>query len=68
MNRFVNGIEDGQQKGVYAKSLLSIASEIGLPIWLVQVRHAATHGDLPTLNILRRCCVQVNIIINRNRK
>ncbi|KAI9309347.1 Las1-like-domain-containing protein [Cunninghamella echinulata] len=56
--RFINGIEDSRQKGYYAKSLLSIADEIGLPIWLVQVRHAATHGDLPTLYMLRRGCIQ----------
>jgi ribosomal biogenesis protein LAS1 len=45
----VNGLVDSLQAGTHARSLLSIASQIGLPAWLIELRHAATHEDLPSL-------------------
>ncbi|KAI9512323.1 Las1-domain-containing protein, partial [Russula earlei] len=51
--RLVNGLVDPLQAGTYARSILSIASQIGLPAWLVELRHAATHEDLPSLELLR---------------
>lgn len=54
--RFVNGMVDMEQKGVYARSVQSIAEEIGLPDWLVDVRHEATHASLPSLEVLRVGC------------
>lgn len=51
--RLVNGLVDPLQSGTYARSILSIASQIGLPAWLVELRHAATHEDLPSLELLR---------------
>ncbi|KAH7104697.1 Las1-domain-containing protein [Auriculariales sp. MPI-PUGE-AT-0066] len=53
MVRFVNGLVDARQYGVYARSIAAIASEIDLPSWFVEIRHAATHEDLPSLEILR---------------
>ncbi|KZV95642.1 Las1-domain-containing protein [Exidia glandulosa HHB12029] len=51
--RFVNGMVDPLQFGAYARSIAGIAAQIGLPAWLVELRHAATHEDLPSLDILR---------------
>ncbi|THV06102.1 Las1-domain-containing protein [Dendrothele bispora CBS 962.96] len=51
--RLVNGLVDPLQFGVYARSIASIASQLGLPSWLVELRHAATHEDLPSLELLR---------------
>ena len=51
--RFVNGMVDMEQKGAYARSVQSIADEIGLPDWLVDLRHEATHASLPSLEVLR---------------
>ncbi|KAH8835853.1 Las1-like-domain-containing protein [Flagelloscypha sp. PMI_526] len=56
--RLVNGFVDPLQSGVYARSIASIASQIGLPAWLVEVRHAATHEDLPSLELLREAARQ----------
>ena len=50
--RFVNGMVDMEQKGAYARSVQSIADEIGLPDWLVDLRHEATHANLPSLEVL----------------
>ena len=57
--RFVNGMVDARQHGVYARSIAAIASEIGLPGWFVELRHAATHEDLPSLEILREASREV---------
>ncbi|KAI0252650.1 Las1-like-domain-containing protein [Lactifluus subvellereus] len=51
--RLVNGLVDPLQMGTYARSIQSIATQIGLPTWLVELRHAATHEDLPSLELLR---------------
>ncbi|KAG6891404.1 hypothetical protein C0992_007628 [Termitomyces sp. T32_za158] len=51
--RLVNGLVDPLQLGVYARSIASIANQLGLPPWLVELRHAATHEDLPSLDLLR---------------
>ncbi|KAL5518691.1 LAS1 [Sanghuangporus vaninii] len=51
--RLVNGLVDPLQLGTYARSIASIAAQIGLPLWLVELRHAATHEDLPSLELLR---------------
>ncbi|KAF8512478.1 Las1-like-domain-containing protein [Gautieria morchelliformis] len=51
--RLVNGLVDPLQHGVYARSIASIAAQIGLPLWLVELRHASTHEELPSLELLR---------------
>ncbi|KAF7798634.1 hypothetical protein EIP86_009857 [Pleurotus ostreatoroseus] len=51
--RFVNGFVDPLQLGAYARSIASIAAQLQLPAWLVELRHAATHEDLPSLEVLR---------------
>ncbi|KAG1908488.1 Las1-like-domain-containing protein [Suillus fuscotomentosus] len=51
--RMVNGLVDPLQAGAYARSIASIAAQLGLPSWLVELRHSATHEDLPSLEVLR---------------
>jgi ribosomal biogenesis protein LAS1 len=58
--RLVNGLVDPLQSGVYARSIASIAAQLGLPGWLVEVRHAATHEELPSLEVLREAAHEVS--------
>jgi len=59
--RLVNGLVDPLQAGTYARSILSIAAQIGFPAWLVELRHAATHEDLPSLELLRDGAKEVRV-------
>lgn len=61
--RLVNGLVDPLQLGAYARSIASIANQLGLPAWLVELRHAATHEDLPSLEVLREAAQQVGILV-----
>ncbi|KIY46766.1 Las1-domain-containing protein, partial [Fistulina hepatica ATCC 64428] len=56
--RLVNGLVDPLQSGAYARPIASIAAQLGLPSYLVELRHAATHEDLPSLEILREAATQ----------
>lgn len=60
--RLVNGLVDPLQLGAYARSITSLAQQLGLPPWLVELRHAATHEDLPSLEVLREGARQVGNI------
>ena len=60
--RFVNGLVDPLQFGAYARAIASIAAQLGLPSWLVELRHAATHDDLPSLELLREAANEVREI------
>ncbi|KAG8998110.1 rRNA-processing protein las1 [Tulasnella sp. JGI-2019a] len=51
--RLVNNLVDPLQQGAFARSITAIASQIGLPAWFVELRHQATHEDLPSLAVLR---------------
>ncbi|KXZ45664.1 hypothetical protein GPECTOR_52g62 [Gonium pectorale] len=51
--RLVNGISDSQQKGRVASSVAVLSDAAGLPRALVDVRHEATHNELPSLPLLR---------------
>ncbi len=51
--RFINGMADPLQTGPYARSISMIVQCLGIPIELVQLRHQATHEDLPSLPVLR---------------
>lgn len=51
--RFVNSIVDSYQTGGFAQSIAVIAQRIGLPLWFVELRHAATHEELPSLAVCR---------------
>jgi hypothetical protein len=51
--RTINGFVDQSQQGYYADSVLAIAKRIGLPEWVVDLRHDSTHNQLPSLSVLR---------------
>lgn len=53
--RVVNGFTDSGQGGAYARSVYEVASRIGLPRPLVDLRHESSHGALPSLSLLRFC-------------
>ena len=57
--RLVNGLVDPLQVGTYARPIAAIAQQLGIPLWLVELRHAATHEDLPSLGLLREAARQV---------
>lgn len=50
---------DPVQQGYYARSIGSIAHQLGLPQAFVELRHAATHENLPSLTVLRDACQRV---------
>jgi ribosomal biogenesis protein LAS1 len=56
---FVNGLVDPAQQGPFARSIAAIAAQIGLPLWFVELRHASTHEDLPSLQVLRDAAQKV---------
>lgn len=58
--RFVNGVVDEQQTGMFAESVATLAARIGLPVWLVEIRHAATHQECPSTETLRMATVEVS--------
>lgn len=51
--RCVNGLVDGSQKGAYALAVSTLAQRIGIPLWVVDLRHESTHNQLPSLPVLR---------------
>ncbi|KAM0789739.1 hypothetical protein ACM66B_006594 [Microbotryomycetes sp. NB124-2] len=56
--RFVNSLIDPLQTTYYARSMATLATQIGLPLWFVELRHAATHEHLPTLVVLQDAAKQ----------
>ncbi|KAI1763035.1 Las1-domain-containing protein [Hypoxylon sp. FL1150] len=52
-SRFVTGLLDSQQDKQRKMSMYSIAKTIGLPATFVELRHQATHEQLPSLSKLR---------------
>ncbi|KAE8271864.1 hypothetical protein A4X09_0g482 [Tilletia walkeri] len=51
--RFVNSLVDSYQTGMFAAPVKTIAMQVQLPLWLVELRHAGTHDELPSLESLR---------------
>ncbi|KAF9021510.1 Las1-domain-containing protein [Hymenopellis radicata] len=64
--RLVNGLVDPLQSGAYARSIASISDQLGLPLWLVELRHAATHEDLPSLELLQEGARQSMVWLFQN--
>ncbi|KAI9678607.1 MAG: rRNA-processing protein las1 [Caeruleum heppii] len=50
---FVTRTLDASQPGGYTRTMFAVAREIGLPESFVELRHDATHDELPGLNTLR---------------
>eukprot|EP00904_Undaria_pinnatifida_P007944 jgi/Undpi1/427/HiC_scaffold_1.g00423.m1 len=51
--RAINGLTGHEQKTGHAIPVSSLAREIGIPTWLVDIRHEAAHKQLPGIVILR---------------
>ena len=52
--RCINGFADlFQQQRSVATSIANLCREIGIPSYIVTIRHEATHNQLPSLGILR---------------
>eukprot|EP01118_Nematostelium_gracile_P002813 TRINITY_DN1314_c0_g1_i1.p1 TRINITY_DN1314_c0_g1~~TRINITY_DN1314_c0_g1_i1.p1 ORF type:complete len:521 (+),score=84.12 TRINITY_DN1314_c0_g1_i1:40-1563(+) len=64
--RFVNGIVDKGQKGAFAVSITQLADRIGLPRFFVDLRHEATHNQLPSMVVLRAARNQALEWLNSN--
>lgn len=58
ISRFVTGLLDSQQESKYKVSMYTQAQKIGLPALFVDIRHEATHGDMPRLTNLRSAAVR----------
>ncbi|KAF0754340.1 hypothetical protein AaE_005372 [Aphanomyces astaci] len=54
--RCVNGLVDASQRGAYAQAVSSLALRIGIPLWIVDIRHEAAHTKLPSLPTLQLAC------------
>lgn len=53
MVRLVNGIVDAAQRQESVGSILDMSKKLDWPTWFVDLRHDATHRDLPSLPLLR---------------
>lgn len=51
--RFVNLFTERNQQKAYALPVHVLASRMGVPAWIVDLRHEATHDSLPSLTELR---------------
>lgn len=61
--RFVNSLVDPLQTGQYARPIAMIAAELGIPGWLVELRHAGTHEGLPSVEVLREGAEEVSLYV-----
>lgn len=52
--RFVNFITEPFQTNSHAKTVKAIANQIGIPDWIVNLRHSATHFNLPSVEVLEK--------------
>lgn len=50
--RFVNFITEPYQKSLMSRAIKSIGNEIGLPDWIVNMRHNSTHYNMPSIEVL----------------
>jgi hypothetical protein len=52
--RCINGFADAiQQQRAMAASVANLCGYLGIPTWLVDVRHEASHNALPSVEVLR---------------
>ncbi|PVD28310.1 hypothetical protein C0Q70_10897 [Pomacea canaliculata] len=54
--RFVNHVTEKGQDKSYAQPVHKVALDFGIPTWIVRLRHDATHGSLPSLDLLLAGC------------
>ena len=51
LSRLVNGVADSQQRGRAASSVAILSAAAGLPRCIVDLRHDASHHELPSLQV-----------------
>jgi len=52
--RAINGLADAmQQQRIAAQSVAASCAKLGIPSWVVDIRHEATHNQMPNLSVLR---------------
>ncbi|VDO62181.1 unnamed protein product [Onchocerca flexuosa] len=56
-NLFVNYVNEICQSNYEFKSIASAVSDVGIPQWVVDIRHGATHSHLPSLENLRQAAM-----------
>lgn len=59
VTRFINSLADTAQTGQYAASIADLMRKLSVARWLVDIRHEAAHGALPSLPTLRLACAYV---------
>ena len=64
--RCVNGVVDREQKALRARSVHKLAEGLGLASWIVELRHAATHNDLPSLEVLRAATTELLVFFDES--
>ncbi len=64
--RAVNGLVDPGQQSYFAQSVLVLAERLGLPGWIVELRHDGTHKQLPSISVLREATQYMLGWYNRN--
>ena len=52
--RFVTGLVDSEQDSFHKQSMYNRARQLNLPASLVELRHEITHGEIPSLVVLRQ--------------
>jgi len=53
ITRFINYVTERERQKYKGKAINEICQNYGIPLWVINARHAATHGSLPTLTALR---------------
>eukprot|EP01083_Nonionella_stella_P054842 144741_1 len=64
--RFVNGLADPRQKRVHAMPVSQIATRLGLTHLMVDIRHASTHNQLPSLATLEKSAREAKVWLLAN--
>lgn len=59
ITKTITGLMEMKQKGIFADSMRNLATQSSLPVWLIDIRHDATHSDLPSLSSLRLSAQQL---------
>ncbi|KAL3116917.1 hypothetical protein niasHT_008399 [Heterodera trifolii] len=59
--KVINYLNEVCQDAVQNVSIAAAVSKFAIPSWVVDLRHAATHGQMPPLNLMR----QANLFIRR---
>lgn len=52
--RVINHLTDLGHSGKNAASVISLARNMSLPEYIIDIRHACTHGELPTMDLMSK--------------